>query len=102
MISIGRNDPCPCESGKKYKRCCRGGKVEAAAQTISRIIQVPEDYYFPQLHLAVDALALAAGLAPVDDDAGLPDPELLGTYANKMLAAVTDLDEDESETILIS
>ena len=98
MISIGRNDPCPCESGKKYKRCCRG-KVEAAAQTISRIIQVPEDYYFPQLHLAVDALALAAGLAPVDDDAGLPDPELLGTYANKMLAAVTDLDEDESETI---
>lgn len=21
-IKIGRNDPCPCESGKKYKRCC--------------------------------------------------------------------------------
>ena len=20
---IGRNDPCPCSSGKKYKRCCR-------------------------------------------------------------------------------
>jgi uncharacterized protein YecA (UPF0149 family) len=20
----GRNDPCPCKSGKKYKRCCRG------------------------------------------------------------------------------
>ena len=19
---VGRNDPCPCESGKKYKRCC--------------------------------------------------------------------------------
>jgi hypothetical protein len=19
---IGRNDPCPCQSGKKYKRCC--------------------------------------------------------------------------------
>jgi len=23
--TIGRNDPCPCGSGKKYKRCC--GKV---------------------------------------------------------------------------
>jgi hypothetical protein len=30
----GRNDPCPCGSGKKYKRCCeakqttaRGGRV---------------------------------------------------------------------------
>jgi len=21
-ITIGRNDPCPCGSGKKYKRCC--------------------------------------------------------------------------------
>ena len=22
IISIGRNDPCPCGSGKKYKNCC--------------------------------------------------------------------------------
>ncbi len=22
MAKIGRNDPCPCGSGKKYKRCC--------------------------------------------------------------------------------
>lgn len=22
MTDIGRNDPCPCGSGKKYKRCC--------------------------------------------------------------------------------
>ena len=21
-VKIGRNDPCPCGSGKKYKRCC--------------------------------------------------------------------------------
>ena len=21
-ISLGRNDPCPCDSGKKYKKCC--------------------------------------------------------------------------------
>jgi hypothetical protein len=24
MPAIGRNDPCPCGSGKKYKRCCLG------------------------------------------------------------------------------
>ncbi len=23
---VGRNDPCPCESGKKYKKCCGQGK----------------------------------------------------------------------------
>jgi uncharacterized protein YecA (UPF0149 family) len=21
---IGRNDPCPCGSGRKYKKCCLG------------------------------------------------------------------------------
>jgi uncharacterized protein len=24
---VGRNDPCPCGSGKKYKKCCRGATV---------------------------------------------------------------------------
>ena len=22
VTKIGRNDPCPCGSGKKYKQCC--------------------------------------------------------------------------------
>ena len=30
MAKIGRNDPCPCGSGKKYKQCCLA-KDEAAA-----------------------------------------------------------------------
>ena len=25
----GRNDPCPCGSGKKYKKCCLGKSVFA-------------------------------------------------------------------------
>ena len=25
---VGRNDPCPCGSGKKYKRCCGSSKPE--------------------------------------------------------------------------
>ncbi len=27
MNKIGRNDPCPCGSGKKYKKCCEKGNV---------------------------------------------------------------------------
>jgi hypothetical protein len=23
-VKVGRNDPCPCGSGKKYKKCCGG------------------------------------------------------------------------------
>ncbi|NVJ50173.1 MAG: SEC-C domain-containing protein [Gammaproteobacteria bacterium] len=26
-VKIGRNDACPCHSGKKYKRCCAGAKT---------------------------------------------------------------------------
>lgn len=22
MPKVGRNDPCPCDSGKKHKKCC--------------------------------------------------------------------------------
>lgn len=25
---IGRNDPCPCGSGRKYKKCCMNKKEE--------------------------------------------------------------------------
>src|SRR6266704_852102 len=28
-MNAGRNDPCPCGSGKKYKKCCLGKDREA-------------------------------------------------------------------------
>jgi hypothetical protein len=33
---VGRNDPCPCGSGKKYKKCCelRLGKRKFTASVI--------------------------------------------------------------------
>ncbi len=34
--TIGRNDPCPCGSAKKYKRCCL--PMESAAQSISSLL----------------------------------------------------------------
>jgi SWIM/SEC-C metal-binding protein len=24
VVKVGRNEPCPCGSGKKFKRCCHG------------------------------------------------------------------------------
>lgn len=32
MMKIGRNDPCPCGSGKKYKHCCLNRPVPARQQ----------------------------------------------------------------------
>jgi tetratricopeptide (TPR) repeat protein len=31
MTKIGRNDPCPCGSGQKYKRCCLPKDEQAAS-----------------------------------------------------------------------
>lgn len=28
MVKIGRNSPCPCGSGKKYKRCCEAKEAK--------------------------------------------------------------------------
>jgi hypothetical protein len=30
VVKIGRNEPCPCGSGEKYKRCCEGKKGTAS------------------------------------------------------------------------
>jgi hypothetical protein len=32
---VGRNDPCPCGSGKKYKRCCMARDKEAQAERVA-------------------------------------------------------------------
>jgi methionyl aminopeptidase len=29
-LKVGRNDPCPCGSGKKFKNCCRNQKAEVS------------------------------------------------------------------------
>ncbi|MDT3427816.1 tetratricopeptide (TPR) repeat protein [Paenibacillus forsythiae] len=37
MIKIGRNDLCPCGSGKKYKKCCIGKESGAAVPALSLV-----------------------------------------------------------------
>lgn len=39
MSKIGRNDPCPCGSGKKYKRCCLPKHEAAAAERAAAAAQ---------------------------------------------------------------
>jgi len=40
-MKTGRNDPCPCGSGKKYKKCClvKDKKKEALKQRVAKISQ---------------------------------------------------------------
>jgi hypothetical protein len=45
-MKTGRNDPCPCGSGKKYKQCCL-----QAQET-----QQPEDFLWHRIRQAIDGL----------------------------------------------
>ncbi|MEM9558590.1 MAG: SEC-C metal-binding domain-containing protein [Acidobacteriota bacterium] len=49
-MSVGRNDPCPCGSGEKYKKCCLGGADPATKKRQQTI-------------LILSAIALVAGIA---------------------------------------
>lgn len=39
MSKIGRNDPCPCGSGIKYKKCCIGKIVESTSDPLDAKMQ---------------------------------------------------------------
>ncbi|MCX6929532.1 MAG: tetratricopeptide repeat protein, partial [Verrucomicrobia bacterium] len=63
MNAIGRNEPCPCGSGKKYKKCCLERDVSQARQ--NRPVPLPasgEDDFttelLPKVDEAVDQLLI--------------------------------------------
>lgn len=35
MNKVGRNDPCPCGSGKKFKKCCLDKPYQPSAELIA-------------------------------------------------------------------
>ncbi|SCX40688.1 tetratricopeptide repeat protein [Nitrosospira sp. Nsp1] len=49
MKKISRNDPCPCNSGRKYKHCCQkhesGASSAPSAQSISEYLQAGIQYH---------------------------------------------------------
>lgn len=65
-IDIGRNDPCPCYSGKKFKKCCRE-TVEKMMLHWNNIGRWP--WISPQLQ---KALSLVCGLPPGEGEAPTP------------------------------
>ena len=52
MPSIGRNEPCPCGSGKKYKQC--HAPIDAEIATVQRKLRRAPDTLLPKLMDALD------------------------------------------------
>lgn len=59
--TAGRNDPCPCGSGKKFKRCCADGGPLTLAQRLPFVLQRMAHYATgPDGHDTMFGLALSA------------------------------------------
>jgi hypothetical protein len=39
---VGRNDPCPCGSGKKYKNCCIGKPIRKPLPFKAKLLTQPK------------------------------------------------------------
>src|ERR1700736_4668582 len=69
----GRNDPCPCGSGKKYKHCCLKAVEEPSAEkgharAVERAIAWLMDRHRKTVSDAIDEM-LFAGLTDEEHDA---------------------------------
>ncbi|WP_206738062.1 SEC-C metal-binding domain-containing protein [Fictibacillus sp. S7] len=42
MEKVGRNDPCPCGSGNKYKKCC----INNSGRNVSNVNTIPIENSF--------------------------------------------------------
>ncbi|MDP4106934.1 MAG: SEC-C metal-binding domain-containing protein, partial [Bacillota bacterium] len=49
-VKVGRNDPCPCGSGQKYKKCCGANEVISLTQVLESDI---DDLEKQLLHFAL-------------------------------------------------
>jgi tetratricopeptide (TPR) repeat protein len=63
MSKVGRNDPCPCGSGKKYKRCCRAKDEQQRLESRQASVASLRDAFRAMAEEAGSSLAEVDGLA---------------------------------------
>jgi tetratricopeptide (TPR) repeat protein len=69
MPKVGRNEPCPCGSGKKYKRCCLGKDqaFEREALAAARQASHDDDERYDELTAASNAVLDLVDAGRLDD-----------------------------------
>ena len=99
MTGPGRNDPCPCGSGRKTKRCCgqrRGPSDEQLAR--ARLATLAHDSVHDLARLSDDALEILweglFDLPTIDLALHVKLPELITPELQRLRDAVADDDPD--------
>ncbi|MCB2146447.1 MAG: SEC-C domain-containing protein [Deltaproteobacteria bacterium] len=74
---VGRNAPCPCGSGKKYKKCCLAKRDETSAVELHyrRLSKAHDRLVDRLMALGRDAFGQAATMAAVDEFWGWPESD---------------------------
>jgi tetratricopeptide (TPR) repeat protein len=94
MDKTGRNDPCPCGSGKKYKKCClskhQADQRRQLAEQQAERDQRTADHRSSLREVRAAITARLAGIAEVDDD-----PLIAASNAVVELIHAGKLDEAE-------
>lgn len=70
MVKIGRNDPCPCGSGKKYKKCCQA-QDEATATHIrgeQSAVQIALEWLHEKYSEEVNEVVYAGFMGELSED----------------------------------
>lgn len=76
---IGRNDPCPCGSGKKYKHCCLKAQENAINQAKEEILNVLNNQAFDNLEELTSFLK-----THTDNSNNRPKASMCGISPNQM------------------
>ncbi|CAG18633.1 YecA family protein [Photobacterium profundum] len=76
----GRNDPCPCGSGKKYKRCCMDSVSKQHAEVFDNIEQIVA----MNPNLTLDELNVVMQ-SRMDERNNLPNPDFCGLSSTQMI-----------------
>ena len=69
MTKVGRNEPCPCGSGKKYKRCCldKDQAFEREAFAAAQSARYDDDAWYDELAYASNAVIDLVDAGRLDD-----------------------------------
>jgi hypothetical protein len=81
-MNIGRNSPCPCGSGKKYKRCCmdRGSKLHAEMlDDVEQVIAMSPNLTLDELNVVIQKRTGERNNRLNPDFCGL-SPTLMGNW----------------------
>src|SRR5699024_2395532 len=95
-MKLGRNEPCPCGSGKKYKHCCIDGVAKWHADVVDefdQIVAMNPELSFEELNIVAQQRIDAHNNQPIADFCGLssiqmenwlyaPFDELVGVTIN--------------------